>query len=76
MLQQGASSSEIRRAYRKLSLIYHPDKETGDEKRFMRIAKAYAAWVFLITVFRFHDSFEDSELIRMGTALCVCCVML
>lgn len=42
-IDRGASTSEIRRAYRKLSLIYHPDKETGDEKKFMRIAKAYAA---------------------------------
>ena len=40
---QGASTSEIRKAYRKLSLTYHPDKETGDAKKFMRIAKAYAA---------------------------------
>nr|KAG5706886.1 hypothetical protein BaRGS_021392 [Batillaria attramentaria] len=42
-IDREASQSEIRRAYRKLSLIYHPDKETGDEKKFMRIAKAYAA---------------------------------
>ncbi|KAK7107985.1 translocation protein SEC63 homolog [Littorina saxatilis] len=42
-IDRGASTREIRRAYKKLSLIYHPDKETGDEKRFMRIAKAYAA---------------------------------
>lgn len=40
---QGASSGEIKRAYRKLSLTYHPDRETGDPKKFMRIAKAYAA---------------------------------
>ncbi|XP_074663025.1 translocation protein SEC63 homolog isoform X2 [Tubulanus polymorphus] len=42
-IDRGASTSEIRRAYRKLSLVYHPDKETGDPKKFMRIAKAYAA---------------------------------
>lgn len=40
---QGATTGEIKRAYRKLSLIYHPDRETGDPKKFMRIAKAYAA---------------------------------
>ncbi|KAI1286775.1 Translocation protein SEC63 -like protein [Halotydeus destructor] len=34
---------EIKKAYRRLSLIFHPDKETGDEKKFMRISKAYAA---------------------------------
>ncbi|GIX92491.1 translocation protein SEC63 homolog [Caerostris extrusa] len=38
-----ASVSEIKKAYRRLSLIHHPDKDTGDEKKFMMIAKAYAA---------------------------------
>ncbi|KAL3881682.1 hypothetical protein ACJMK2_028087 [Sinanodonta woodiana] len=42
-IDRGASQSEIKKAYRKLSLTFHPDKETGDEKKFMRIAKAYAA---------------------------------
>lgn len=26
---------------RKLSVILHPDKETGDEKEFMKLTKAY-----------------------------------
>ncbi|KAI7685962.1 hypothetical protein SSS_08701 [Sarcoptes scabiei] len=38
-----SSGNEIKKAYRRLSLIYHPDKETGDEKKFMKITKAYAA---------------------------------
>lgn len=42
-IDRGASAGEIKRAYRKLSLIYHPDRDTGDPKKFMRIAKAYAA---------------------------------
>ena len=42
-IEAGASKSEIKKAYHRLSLIYHPDKETGDEKRFMKISKAYAA---------------------------------
>ncbi|XP_046849688.1 translocation protein SEC63 homolog [Xenia sp. Carnegie-2017] len=42
-IDKGASASEIKRQYRKLSLIYHPDKEGGDETKFMRIAKAYEA---------------------------------
>lgn len=37
----GASQSEIRKAYRKLSLILHPDKDTGNEKEFMKLTKAY-----------------------------------
>ncbi|XP_063405135.1 translocation protein SEC63 homolog [Mytilus trossulus] len=42
-IERGASQKEIKKAYRKLSLIFHPDKETGDHKKFMRIAKAHAA---------------------------------
>ncbi|KAL5010504.1 hypothetical protein ScPMuIL_012809 [Solemya velum] len=42
-IDRGASAKEIRKAYRSLSRLYHPDKETGDAKKFMRIAKAYAA---------------------------------
>ena len=33
----------MRKAYRKLSLILHPDKPTGDEERFQKLAKAYEA---------------------------------
>lgn len=42
-LESSASVSEIKRAYRKLSLLLHPDKETGDEKAFMKLSKAYQA---------------------------------
>lgn len=38
-----ASMAEIKKQYRKLSLILHPDKETGDEKEFMKLSKAYQA---------------------------------
>ncbi|KAJ9579935.1 hypothetical protein L9F63_004408, partial [Diploptera punctata] len=30
----GSSQAEIKKSYRKLSLILHPDKETGNEKSF------------------------------------------
>jgi curved DNA-binding protein CbpA len=39
-----ASESEIKRQFRKLSLIYHPDKNPGDEKAadtFKQINRAY-----------------------------------
>lgn len=39
----GASEASIKKAYRKQSLILHPDKETGDEKAFMKLTKAYQA---------------------------------
>lgn len=42
-LETSATSAEIKRAYRKLSLLLHPDKETGDEKAFMKLSKAYQA---------------------------------
>ena len=42
-LSRGASSDEIRRAYRKLAREYHPDvnKEPGAEDRFKEISEAY-----------------------------------
>jgi translocation protein SEC63 len=42
-IDPSSSSKDIKKAYHKLSLIYHPDKETGDEKKFLLISKAYAA---------------------------------
>jgi len=42
----GASQPEIKKAYRKLSLIYHPDKNPDDPlaaSRFIQITKAYQA---------------------------------
>lgn len=45
-IEQGAAVSVIKKAYRALSLKYHPDKNIGDknaEEMFMKIAKAYEA---------------------------------
>lgn len=39
----GASKGEIKRAYHKQSIVLHPDKETGDEKAFVKLTKAYKA---------------------------------
>lgn len=44
-LDKGASDGEIKRAYRKLAMQYHPDRNDGnkaDEEKFKKISEAYA----------------------------------
>ena len=41
-LEKGASSEEVKKAFRKLAAKYHPDKKTGDEAKFKEISEAYA----------------------------------
>ena len=41
-LKKDATDSEIKKAYRKLSVKYHPDKPTGDKLKYKQINKAYA----------------------------------
>jgi molecular chaperone DnaJ len=40
-VDKSSSQEEIKKAYRKLALEYHPDKPTGDEVRFKEISEAY-----------------------------------
>ena len=43
-LQKGATKDEIKKAYRKLALKYHPDRNPGDkeaEEKFKEAAEAY-----------------------------------
>lgn len=39
----GSTKSDVKKAYHKLSIVLHPDKETGDEKAFVKLTKAYKA---------------------------------
>ncbi|ORZ15106.1 DnaJ domain-containing protein [Absidia repens] len=44
-VSKDAGETEIKKAYRKLALQYHPDKNAGDEKaeaRFKEVGEAYA----------------------------------
>lgn len=41
-LQKGASKEEVKKAFRKLASVYHPDKKTGNEEKFKQISEAYA----------------------------------
>lgn len=40
-VSKGASEDDIKRAYRKLAQEYHPDRPTGNEKKFKEINEAY-----------------------------------
>lgn len=40
-LRENATTGEIGAAYRKLAKKFHPDAETGDQRKFLRVQQAY-----------------------------------
>ena len=45
-VEKNASADEIKRAYKKVAIKYHPDRNPGDkeaEEKFKQAAEAYAA---------------------------------
>src|ERR1700729_809317 len=40
-VSKGASADEIKKAFRRQAIQYHPDKEGGDEAKFKEVNEAY-----------------------------------
>jgi len=59
-IPQTATKEQIKKAYRKLSLVYHPDRPTGNQDMFVRIKSAYEDLMTIKPeqVYRQHDQYE------------------
>lgn len=40
-VEKGADESAIKKAYRKLAMVYHPDKNPDNSEKFLDVQKAY-----------------------------------
>ena len=65
-LKHGASKDHIKRAYRKLALRYHPDKNPGDEQRAAKIFTAVnKAYSMLMDAAHVEEPFDDIDVARL-----------
>lgn len=42
-----ASDPEIKKAYKKLSKLYHPDKKNGDKDKFVEVARGLSSFCLM-----------------------------
>ena len=68
---EAATRSEIKKAFRALSLRFHPDKPGGDAARFARLGKAYEALTDKVGAenYRLHGHPDGRQSLRVGVAL-------
>ncbi len=58
-VQVGAQEDEVKKAYRRLALLHHPDKNQGDEGAKQRFQRVSAAFKRITTAE--NDSSEDDD---------------
>ncbi|KAA0155722.1 hypothetical protein FNF29_01637 [Cafeteria roenbergensis] len=70
-IEDTATDREIKKAYRKLSLKYHPDKRQGNEDMFVHITKAYQALTDEVAKenFRLYGNPDGKQAIGFGIGL-------
>ena len=65
-LTNGASKAEIKRAYRKLAMRYHPDKNPGNEERtariFIAVNQAYSVLIDSVRIEDVLETVDDAKL--------------
>jgi curved DNA-binding protein CbpA len=70
-LRQTATTEEVKKAYRKLSLKFHPDKNDGDEfftERFKEIQEAYETLVDILKRKEYDNRKNNSSLHRQSNS--------
>ena len=55
------SKEDVKKRYYELSKKYHPDKDSGDEKKFQKINEAYKLLSFYMDHFKFRWSKEEFD---------------